>query len=244
MRLGKKAPKHDKRTFLMASYLVPSTLPPIPKACSWSNKAMPDFGMMLNDRLGDCTCAAMAHQVQVWTANTGTETTLSDQDVLAAYEGACGYNPSDPGSDQGGVELDVLNYWRKTGIGGKTIDAFVALEPQNHLHVKASINLFGGVYTGIALPVTAQNQTVWSVVPHAGHDAVPGTWGGHAVVCVAYDPHFVWCVTWGKLMRMTWGFLSKYMDEAYAVLSKDWFANGRAPSGFDYAALQVDLAAL
>jgi hypothetical protein len=39
---------------------------------------------------------------------------------------------------------------------------------------------------------------------------------------------------------MTWGFWDAYCDEAYACLSRDWAA-ARAPSGFDWAALDADL---
>jgi hypothetical protein len=40
-------------------------------------------------------------------------------------------------------------------------------------------------------------------------------------------------------------FVADYCDEAYAVLSPAWIEqNGQAPSGFDLAALQADLAAL
>ena len=45
-----------------------------------------------------------------------------------------------------------------------------------------------------------------------------------------------------KLLRMTWGFLDAYCDEAWAILSPDWFnVKQKAPSGFDLAALQKDL---
>lgn len=248
--LGKKPPKHDRRTLLMASYLVPMKLPNVP-ARVWTNALGPDFGMMANDVLGDCTCAAMAHMIQIWTGNASTEVTIPDAQVVQAYRDFCGYQDT-PETDNGGVELDVLNGWRKTGIGGHRIEAFVALEPSNRLHMKAAIAHFGGAYVGLALPATAQDQRVWSVVPHAPSSvAGKGTWGGHAVCCVGYDQHFVWCVTWGKVQRMTWDFVSAYMDEAYCVLSKDWFAPGKdssligaTPEGFDMAALVHDLAAL
>lgn len=245
--LGKRAPKHDKRTLLMASYLVPKKLVEAPRAKVWTAKCESDFGMMGNDTLGDCTCAAMGHMVQVWTANTKKEITVPDTAVIGAYEAFCGYKPDDPNTDQGGVELDVLNGWRATGIGGYKIDAFVALEPRNVEHVKFGIFGFGGIYTGFALPATAQNQDVWSVVPHAPSSASdPGSWGGHAVAIVGYDAHYLWCITWGRIKRMTWGFAHVYMDEAYAALSPLWYAtaSGKAPSGFDRAALQTDLATL
>ena len=43
---------------------------------------------------------------------------------------------------------------------------------------------------------------------------------------------------------MSWQFYDAYMDEAFAVLSGDWINKrlGTAPSGFDLAALQQDLA--
>jgi hypothetical protein len=43
---------------------------------------------------------------------------------------------------------------------------------------------------------------------------------------------------------MSWQFYDAYMDEAFAVLSSDWINKkvGTAPSGFNMAALQQDLA--
>jgi hypothetical protein len=45
---------------------------------------------------------------------------------------------------------------------------------------------------------------------------------------------------------MSWQFYQTYMDEAFAVLSPDWISAklGKAPSGFDMAALKQDLAAV
>lgn len=243
--LGKQAPRHDKRTFQLAKYLVPGQLPNIPNATSWSSKCDPSFGMMMNDVLGCCTIATAAHMIQVWTANVGSEVTIPDQDIVTAYEGGTSYSPADPTSDRGGVELDILNYWRQTGIGGHQIEGYVAVETKNWNHLKAGVYLFGGLYTGFALPKTAQDQEVWSVVGSApSEESDPGTWGGHAVPIVAYDDNFLWCVTWGALKRMTRRFADKYMDEAYAVFSPDWMKSGMAPSGFNHAALALDLGRL
>ena len=62
---------------------------------------------------------------------------------------------------------------------------------------------------------------------------------------VAYDQTGLTVVTWGALKRMTWGFWGAYVDEAYALLSSDWIETDLlAPSGFNLAALQSDLAFL
>jgi hypothetical protein len=243
-KLGKKAARHDPRTLLMANYLA---LPDVPSARNWTTKVGAAWGMMLNDQLGDCTCAALGHLIQAWTANEGPrETTLPDTAILNAYEAVGHYKPGHPATDLGAVEMDVLRYARKTGIGGHKIDAYVALEPRNHYHVEAAVDLFGGAYIGLALPVSAQSQRVWSVPPGgATGSAASGSWGGHAVVVEAYDPHGLTCITWGAKKRMTWSFWDAYCDEAYAILSQLWAPQNRvAPSGFDFAALAGDLKAL
>jgi hypothetical protein len=239
-KLGKRPARLDPRTLQMANYL---ELPQIPPARDWTTKAAANWGMMLNDQLGDCTCAATGHLTQAWTSNAGpTEITFPDQAILKAYEAVGGYTPGQPDTDRGAVELDVLRYWRKTGIGGTKIDAFVALEPKNHLHVQAAVELFGGSYIGVALPISAQKHAVWSVPPGGPTGTgAPGSWGGHAVVIEAYDPHGLTCITWGQKKRMTWSFWDAYCDEAYALLSELWAGKKPAPSGFDLAALKADL---
>lgn len=247
-RLGKLSPRHDHRTLHFANY-VRASLPQPPASCAWSGK-VPSWPMMLNDTIGDCAIAAPGHQLEAWTANAAAELTPTDDQILAAYSAVSGYVPGDSSTDVGCVELDVLNYWRGTGIASHKIGAFVALEPQNQQHVQAGVWLFGGVYIGLSLPLSAQNQQVWSapVAPWLSHllpQYQPGSWGGHAVYVVDYDQHGLTCVTWGALQRMTWSFLNTYCDEAWGIVSQDWIeGSGQAPNGFDLAALTADLAAL
>ncbi|MGB8276963.1 MAG: hypothetical protein WCF20_03380 [Methylovirgula sp.] len=61
---------------------------------------------------------------------------------------------------------------------------------------------------------------------------------------VGYDARFVTFISWGRLMKMSWNFWWAYCDESYGLLSKDWIAKGKAPSGFDAAALAADMAEL
>jgi hypothetical protein len=55
---------------------------------------------------------------------------IPDSTILDYYERWDGYNPADPGTDQGGVELDVLNDWRQQGFAGHQLEAFVAIDLQ------------------------------------------------------------------------------------------------------------------
>ena len=242
MKLGKHAARHDPRTLKLLRY-VRAQLPPPKPAVNWS-KRVSRWGVMKNNTLGDCTCAAAGHLIRLWTASTKT---VRDEDIIEAYRALSGYQPGKPATDRGAVELDVLKYWRKTGIGGHRILAFVAVEPGEIDQIKTSIELFGGCYIGLELPLSAQKQRVWSVPPSgAKGKAKPGSWGGHAVPVVAYDARGLTVVTWGATKRMTWDFWRAYCDEAYALLSTYWIDAhcGVNPEGFALDQLKADLAAV
>lgn len=243
MKLGKGAPRHDPRTLMLANYLDTDKLPATPVKYMYAkNIAATGWGMMNNDKVGDCTCAAAGHLVMEWTDDNGAMYTPPDADIIAAYAAITGYNPQTGQNDNGATETDVLNYWRNTGISGHKIFAYAALEPQNRNHIMLSIFLFGGCYIGMELPVSAQKQVVWSVPPGGAQgQGAPGSWGGHAVCVIGYDSHGLTVITWGAVKRMTWSFWAAYCDEAYAIISTDFANQKTSPSGFDLAALQQDL---
>ena len=127
LHLGKRPRRHDPRTLKLARYMT-AALPPAPASVDYT-RGTADWGMMLNDQLGDCIIAdGPGHATQVWTLNaSGTMVTPPDSLILATYEKWCGYNPADPATDQGGIELDVLNDWRQQGFNGQTLDAYAAI---------------------------------------------------------------------------------------------------------------------
>ena len=57
LKLGKGVARHDPRTLLLASYITPA-LPAPPATFDLSSKVGSSWGMMDNDQIGDCTCAA------------------------------------------------------------------------------------------------------------------------------------------------------------------------------------------
>ena len=206
------------------------------------------LGMMDNDTVGDCTCACAGHMVQAWTANCGNQVIIPDAAILSAYEAVSGYVPGLPSTDVGANCEDVLAYWKNTGIGSHFIVGYASVDVTNQSQVEDSVYLFGGIYLGVNMPISAQNQTgpglVWDVPPGGAiGDGEPGSWGGHAVPIVAYDAAGLTVITWGALQRMSWAFLTTYCDEAYAVLSQDWIeTSGLSPDNFDFASLQADMA--
>jgi hypothetical protein len=241
-RLGRKAVKTDSRTLRLARYLT-AELPSAPPSVDWTKKAYQAWGCMENDRLGCCTISGCGHAIQVWTANASQETTIPDSAIEAAYSAWDGYVHGDPNTDNGGVELDVLNNWRKNGLAGHSLLAYADANVLNIDEVRQAINLFGGVYIGVDLPLSAQNQDVWDVIPDDGTDNyIKGSWGGHCVFVPKYDADSFTCITWGETKKMTAWFWKAYVDECHVLLSPDFIAANGSPNGFNLDQLTADLA--
>lgn len=239
LKLGRQSTRHDERTLLMSDYIDEAVLlPKVPRQCNWA-LGVTQWPMYGNDKLGDCTIAAVGHIIQTLTTAAGHPVTPPEEEILKAYI------PGTGSADTGRVEIDVLNYWRNTGVAGDKLDAWVKVNAQNIAHVRLAIYLFGSVYVGLSLPENAARQSEWSMHDDGG-DFDSGSWGGHAVPYVAYDSHgTLTVVTWGALLKETVGFHKKYCDEVYAPLSRDFLeASGKTPDGLDLSALQEDLAAI
>jgi hypothetical protein len=240
-RLGKLPPRLDRRTLKIERYTV--ALPSPPTQCYFQQK-VGNWGMYLNDSLGDCVIAAAGHMIEQWTIYAGSPMVPNDAQILAGYEKIGGYVPGDSSTDNGCVMLDALKAWRQDGIAGRKIMAYATVFPDRR-GVGESVSLFGNCYLGLALPLSAQYQSGWHIDDSNSQAAAPGSWGGHCVPVVGYSPNGVTVVTWGGLLNASWNFLARYCDEAYVVLSKDWIeTNGLDPTGFDLAALQADLKAV
>jgi len=237
MKLGKHPPRVDRRTLKFARYLQPGVLPPPDESCD-NTRGKEEWGMLLNSDYGCCTISACGHAVQLFVlsqVNQGIAADIimpSDDIILRYYEQWDGYNPADPSTDRGGVEIDVLNRFRKEGFAGYGLKAYVEVNPLNTEHIKQAIEYFGNVYAGVDLPLSAQTEEVWESTGDP-----PGSWGGHAIVLCGFDADGLTCITWGAKKKMDWKWWARYADEAYCLLSPDW----RPPEGFDTGLLESDL---
>jgi hypothetical protein len=255
VKLGRAGIKHDPRTLRISNYLHTNlhSLPDAPTSVHWGRSRTESWGMLGNDRYGDCTCAGAVHQMQTWlAADENNQAVFTEDDALQAYHDVTGFTPNNPASDEGAYLLDVLKYWRQHGIGrtpDRKILAYAQLDPTNVAEVKTCINVFGGVYMGVNLPESAASQQdIWKAAPwylNWQSKYRPGSWGGHCVNFVGYDSKYVELVTWGKVIRATWAFVKHYFDEGYAIVSQDWLGSDqKTPAGFDLNALQADLASV
>jgi hypothetical protein len=248
-KLGRRAVITDTRTLRLSKYFT-ATLPPPPVSVNYGVNPLPTngqftgWGEMLNDQLGDCTCAAVGHACQTWSlASTGSAAAISDSQVEGIYESWCGYVPGNPATDQGGIELNVLKDFKSQGFAGFDLTAFAAVLPANQQHVMQAIYLFTGLYIGLnvpqfIMPSDGDVPTLWDVEPNSDNTII----GGHAVYVIGYTSVGPTFVSWGTIYRMTWAFWTAFVDEAYALISKKQFeASGLAPSGFSLDALETDL---
>jgi hypothetical protein len=236
MRLGRTPKREDPRSLKLES-LLPKVIPQPPASVDVTT-GVTQWPVYANDRLGDCTCAAVGHMLEIWTEQAhNTPRILSDAQVIALY------NLVNNGQDQGANMLDVLHQMRVgAGLAGDKVFAYAAVDSKQTDLVKAALWLFTGLYIGIQMPLSAKSQTgpgtVWDVA--TGTDGQVGSWGGHAVNVVAFDSSGVTVVTWGALQKMTWGFWSAYVDECWALIPDDYehLKGTLQANGFNFAELQ------
>ena len=225
-----------------ARYIDLSKAPASPPARDWAHPHdAPAWGMFLNDRLGDCTCAAIGHALQAQAANTGKPLAIAGADIIRLYQDVGNYDPKRPETDQGAEMLDVLTEMRAVGLCGHRFGAFVALEPSNRDHMEAALNLTGWTYVGADLPLATLDQTVWDV--GFGPRYVPNSRGPHAMAKLAYDREFDIYVTWAGLKVATRRWSERYTTEAWACIDEQWIDDTTmlSPSGFDLQTLMRDL---
>lgn len=192
-----------------------------------------DIGMMGNDVYGNCTVAAAGHAVQSWSlyAERGMKT-IPNSDILKAY---FAISPN----DEGAYMLDLLNYWRKSGIGDDIAEAFVEIDISDLTQVKLAIDYFGSAYVGMCLP----DENTFG--PWTSPTGAPNPNNGHAIEYLAYDDarQMFKVATWGEVWDLSYAWHLKYADEGYTILNDISInlATNKSPEGFSYAELQNDL---
>ena len=200
--------------------------------------AVPDaqWRMFLNDTYGCCTIAGIGNSLLAWNAEVSENIHIpTDDEIKTDYFTETG------GADSGCVEANVLRDYHTKGLLGSQCDGYAPVEAANITQVHQAIAFYGACYVGVALPLSAQEQTQnqepWSVVPGSPIE------GGHCISFVGYDAHALYAVTWGQVVEVTYPWWDKYGTEAWAILAPEFVAAGRGPT-LDLATLRHDLAAI
>jgi hypothetical protein len=206
---------------------------------------VPGWPLYANDRIGDCGPSALYHAITAaGTYGDGSPYVAPESEVIDFYSAVTGYDPRTGADDTGVILQDMLAAAVKRG----TILAFAEVTVTDHTEVLAALHLFGHLLIGANMPTDAEKQTdaghAWDVTTSPG--GTPGSWGGHAVhVGAHYDGKGHVCTTWGQTQSLTDAWWATYVQEAWIVITPEWFAaNGQSPTGLDLHGLGNDYATL
>lgn len=245
MKLGKLPARKDSITFKFTKYATKQLAAPPAAYGDLSRLAELPWGMLGNDQYGDCVWAGAGHETMNWNEEAGKEVSITETNVLNAYSAVTGFNPDDPNSDKGTDMQVAASYRVKTGIldvsgAAHKVDAYLAITGKKE--IMQAIAIFSAAGIGVEFPDSAMEQfnagKPWTVVKGAKID------GGHYVPGLAYDKTYLYVVTWGKLQRAKWSWITKYMDEGIVYLSEEFLNGGKTINGFDLTTLRADLALL
>lgn len=248
MKLGKLPARPGAVTFAFANYFDAAKLP-TPPAVFGHEALVANYGMLGNDRYGDCVWAGAAHETMLWAKEGGTTDTFTPASVLSDYSAVTGFNPNDPSTDKGTEVSVAAKYRRTTGIldaAGKRhrVLAYVSVPQSSLPTLSTAAYVLGAVGLGIQFPDSAMqqfhNHQPWSVVPGATIE------GGHYVPLVGRlaSGNYV-VVTWGRTQEVTPEFIEAYADEAVGYLSHEFIrSSGTTLEGFNLDQLEADLKAL
>lgn len=242
----------------LSDYVQPGALEAVPAAVHRSHLSFP-WGALLNDQLGDCGEAMTIHGIEAFHLDAGTPVpAFGNDDAEKLYEQVGGYdptqtqpdgsNPTDQGTDNG----VLVTKWQEPGVtcaadkSQHSIVASLFVDYTNTNLTKLAIWEFVVCFRAMNMPVTAQNQTTWSVTdPTLQGNAAPGSWGGHDIPELSYDQNLIRTVSWGEELLIEWGFDTTYGMQGFVVVTKEQTnLQGVSPAGVDWTKLNQDIAAL
>jgi hypothetical protein len=206
------------------------------------------WGMDGNDSLSDCVIAGVDHVIARENAIEHTSDARPDLAIIESQ-----YHYFSP-SDDGCVMADVLQVWRSRGLfhnmptGPNQISQYAPVDYESKTELMQVIAYLGNAYLGIACPKSAQQQFAMQaqtgeLVPWTVVNGSPIE-DGHCIVAVGYTADGLLCATWGSVVLLTWAFVTKYCDEAWALLTREIVEHGADTFGLKTAQLHADLDAL
>jgi hypothetical protein len=222
-------------------------LPPAP-ATSMRFRLL-NWGMYGNAEFGDCVFAAAAHSWMALVRLSRQKWTLTPSEVTDSYKAYM--NQYDNGKDIGSSPPIVLQNWHTQGMWNTTLPAWAPINHSDLTEVHQVLNSYGALMVTVSLPKPAYTYQMganyvrfriptWKLTGTPDDDVIVG---GHEVAAIGYDKQFVYCVTWGVLVRVTHAWWNRYVIEAYALVVPAVVTAGGF-NGLDEASLVADLAAL
>jgi len=213
------------------TYYVAGDLPKPP--ASMPVPDFPDWGVLANDRLGDCGVAGLQHLMEAAATDVGKRESWPAGRQAASY-----YLQYTGGQDDGVVLSQFLAYVRRHGYYGHSVKAFTPVAVHDVPTLQTAIWLYDAVYTGInvtqAMMDAFGQHEPWTLDMAQGEPL-----GGHCIPLVGYDGQYVHAVTWGAVQKIEYPAWHAMSSEAWAVIVGELAAGDG--HGVDLAALEADL---
>lgn len=201
------------------------------------------WGMLGNDKWGDCYWASSAHEFMAIRQREDAAPSFTDTGVLDAYTGYLGIASGElaPSNDAGTDARLGAKYRRDTGIADATgrahhIGAYAFESDARQL--PALIDALGAVTVCVELTQDAERE--FGLAEQADEDF---TWdigsltpvaGGHAIAATYWTPGGIGVVSWGREGVITYDYLERYMQTAVVYFSRAQLdPTGHAPNGLD-----------
>lgn len=193
---------------------------------------------------GDCTEVAKRNAIAVanfFRGVTAVPVPTSDA-VVEQYCVAQGCTPAqlfaDPNTyDNGEDETTTLTTWCQTDEYGVKLPFTAPVDVKSQTDIENAIWLSGGLYIGIQLPQSAEEQFPNLLTWQPSSPIL----GGHAIFLTGYTESYVAGAMWGSLFQMTWEFLLNVLDEAHALVMPQAVTAGTSPTGLLIPKWESDL---
>ena len=200
------------------------------------------WGMLGNSDYGDCGVAGLEHGFMATAADTAEQESFPTADQAVSY-----YLTYDNDQDNGVVLSQYLAYVKQKGFYGHTVSAYAPVATQDLPTLLFAINSYDFAYAGISVSQGMMTKVEETAPPWnwTTSDVMSGSVvGGHCIALTAYDSTYLYGVTWGQPIAISypaWAFMA---DECWAVISGELSTKGADGHGINLAALQADLSRL
>lgn len=237
-KLGKSDPKNNK-SLCFEDFV--TTVPSHPIADAAPNYT---YGMMGNDKWGDCVCADEGHSQQVVSGIlTGAQVIPTLDQIVEWYKTQ---NPSwNPTSGGEGNGMDMQTFCEYlTSPAQKVLLGFAKVDFHNIQMFQAAIFLGLSIKVGVQLQQAQMgkqyDEGLWDYVPGSPNI------GGHDICFVGYNDGTkrYQLITWGKLIECTQAFVDNLADEAWFPLRQWHVDHPTFWNHFDIAAFAQAVSAI
>lgn len=229
----------------VADYRAGAVAPPPVYVWDWTSVRFSPFRNAMDESslppLNDCCWAEVGNMYVQMAAQGGSSGFVpNDDDIVAGYSAACGYDPNNAATDLGCDITRVEQYMAATGVRGHRIDAYAIVDFTDLTELKLAMVWFGGLKIGIRIPASLDflNTDIWDA-QKSGDGSIQ-----HCIRAIGYDQLYLYCVSWGRIIKLTWAFIQQNLFEAIAAVSLDMLDAHGNYNGLDLAQLSADIKAL